>query len=146
MTVKIALACLIVWNFVVQAFIFKKAGEPVWKAAIPIYNVYLQFKIVSSEGVFWGYVLFSAMWSVINIYAGGASVINMILYAFILILTVIYCRELADTFGHGIPMTLALLFLYPVASAVLAFNGDRFGAKFYNEHKDEEFNLGGKNE
>ena len=33
--------------------IFKKAGEPGWKSIIPIYNVYIMFKIVNMKSWFW---------------------------------------------------------------------------------------------
>ena len=34
--------------------IFAKAGEPGWKALIPIYNTYIFYKIVGMKNYFWG--------------------------------------------------------------------------------------------
>jgi hypothetical protein len=39
--------------------IFEKAGEAGWKSIIPIYNVYIMYKIVGMKNWFW-YILIVA--------------------------------------------------------------------------------------
>lgn len=51
----IGLMTLVIAILVIVAMwkIFKKAGEPGWKAIIPIYNNYILFKIVWDTKFFW---------------------------------------------------------------------------------------------
>ena len=53
--------------------IFKKAGEPGWKSIIPIYNVYIMFKIVNMKSWFWWLLCLSIIGSIIAAVNNSAS-------------------------------------------------------------------------
>ena len=85
--------------------IFDKAGEKGWKAIIPIYNLYILFKITYGAGVYFLLLLIPiadiVFWIIMDV-------------------------KLAKAFGHGIEFTLGLIFLEPIFLLVLAFNDDKY--------------------
>lgn len=85
--------------------IFEKAGEPGWKAIIPLYNVYTEYKI------FWGngWLCLLTLIPIVNI------VVTIILYS-----------KISKAFGHGAGFTVGLLFLPYVFLTMLGFNGDEY--------------------
>ena len=85
--------------------IFDKAGEKGWKAIIPIYNLYILFKITYGTGVYFLLLLIP--------------IANIIFW-------IIMDVKLAKAFGHGIGFTLGLIFLEPIFLLVLAFNDDKY--------------------
>ena len=50
--------------------IFKKAGEPGWKSIIPIYNVYIMFKIVNMKSWFWWLIVINLCASIMFVVDG----------------------------------------------------------------------------
>ena len=85
--------------------IFDKAGEKGWKAIIPIYNLYILFKITYGAGVYFLLLLIPiadiVFWIIMDV-------------------------KLAKAFGHGIGFTLGLIFLEPIFLLALAFNDDKY--------------------
>ena len=75
--------------------IFDKAGEKGWKAIIPIYNLYILFKITYGAGVYFLLLLIPiadiVFWIIMDV-------------------------KLAKAFGYGIGFTLGLIFLEPIFS------------------------------
>lgn len=53
MVVNIASIAITVFTIVCMWKVFSKAGEGGWKILIPIYNVYIQFKIANAKKRFW---------------------------------------------------------------------------------------------
>lgn len=53
MVVNIASIAITVFTIVCMWKVFTKAGEGGWKILIPIYNVYIQFKIANAKKRFW---------------------------------------------------------------------------------------------
>lgn len=118
---------------VVHWKLFEKAGEEGWKALIPIYNLYILFKIT------WGADramvpmapilgtcaagIAAPFLSVVLLTVGlWISVAVLVLLAIAnLVVWVLTMLKLADAYAKGIPFALGLLFLYPIFSAVLAF-------------------------
>ena len=85
--------------FMVAAWnIFEKAGEAGWKAIIPIWNVYILYKIT------WGI---------------GLLFLLMLIPIVGTIIALITSYKLAKVFGHGIGYTLGLFF----SKVVLADSG-----------------------
>lgn len=85
--------------------IYAKAGEAGWKALIPIYNVYIQYKI------FWGNGLFFllSLIPIVNIVVG-----------------VITMHKMSKAFGHGVGFTLGLIFFPYIFMLILGFGGDEY--------------------
>lgn len=84
---------------------FEKAGEPGWKAIIPIYNIYVLLRIVGRPG--WWLVL-------------------MLIPFVNIVIAVIVANDLSTSFGKGLGFTVGLLLLTPVFAAILGFGDARF--------------------
>ena len=85
--------------------IFTKAGEAGWKCLIPIYNEYINVKIVDGNG--WKFLLL--LIPIVNI-------------VYSIMLTV----RLAKSFGKGGGFAVGLLFLAPIFYLILAFGSARY--------------------
>jgi hypothetical protein len=94
--------------------IFTKAGEAGWKAIIPIYNTIVMLKIVGRP-VWWILLLLVPL---VNI-----------------VVLIVVTNDLSKSFGHGMGMTLGLLFLSFIFYPVLGFGGSEYqgpaGAKVH---------------
>ena len=84
---------------------FSKAGVPGWGAIIPIYNLYLLFKISMGNG--WLFLLL--LIPIVNF------IIGIVVYA-----------KLAAAFGKGIGYTLGLIFLNPIFVMMLGFGSAEY--------------------
>lgn len=97
---------LLVWLALMIAVIagtwkvFTKAGEPGWACLVPIYNVYVMYRIGGNEW-WWLLVLFVP---IVNIYA---------MYVMV--------RDVAKAFGQGIGFALGLWFLGLIFWPLLGF-------------------------
>lgn len=131
--------------------IFKKAGEPGWKSIIPIYNVYIMFKIVNMKSWFWWLLCLSLICSIIatvnnsaNLYyitgyeiqtidfntIPVAVLITLLIEAIIFIWAgIVYCYRLSKVFGHGIGYTFGLIFLPNIFQLILAFGSSKYDKK-----------------
>ncbi len=85
--------------------IFSKAGVPGWGAIVPIYNMYLLFKITMGNG--WLFLLLLIPF--VNI------IIGIVVYA-----------KLAAAFNKGIGYTLGLIFLTPIFIMMLGFGSAEY--------------------
>ena len=85
--------------------IFTKAGEEGWKSLIPIYNIYILYKITWGNGL----IFLLLLVPFVNFIVG--------------ILTI---NKLSKCFGHGLGFTLGLLFLPIIFLPLLAFGDSRY--------------------
>lgn len=131
--------------------IFKKAGEPGWKSIIPIYNVYIMFKIVNMKSWFWWLLCLSIIGSIIAVvnnsasfyYMSGAEfqtvdiatiptvvLVTMIIESIITIwASIVYSYRTSKVFGHGIGYTIGLIFLPSIFWLILAFGSSKYDIK-----------------
>lgn len=124
--------------------IFTKAGEAGWKAIIPIYNMYIMFKIAWSRKWFWVYLALTAIivvlggimtWDII-VYAtgmaaipedtfllviGGLGVGMLVLSIPLMVVTIMLYWKMAKAFGQGVGFFFGLLFLSIIFYCILAF-------------------------
>ena len=129
--VTVAIVGLIFYLLIVIANwkIFTKAGEAGWKSLIPIYNIYILYKI---SGVSF------LTWFVLPILAGGflAGIIGGIannpeITSFItsiidiVVLVKIDCA-LADAFGKGTGFKVGLIFLPMIFTLILGFGSAEY--------------------
>ncbi|MBQ5331051.1 MAG: hypothetical protein J6F31_07360 [Oscillospiraceae bacterium] len=84
---------------------FSKAGEPGWAAIIPIYNVYVMFKLVYGSG--WRFLLL--LIPIVNLVVAIACV-----------------ARFPGRFGKGILFSIAYILFNPVMSLILGFTADRY--------------------
>ena len=85
--------------------IFTKAGEEGWKSLIPIYNIYILYKITWGNGL----IFLLLLVPFVNFIVG--------------ILTI---NKLSKCFGHRLGFTLGLLFLPIIFLPLLAFGDSRY--------------------
>ncbi len=85
--------------------IFEKAGEPGWKAIIPIYNLYIYFKISWGKG--WMFLL---------------TIIPVVGWIFPLIASWKLCKA----FGKGVGFFILMLLIPFVAYLILGFGSDEY--------------------
>ena len=85
--------------------IFTKAGEKGWKAIIPIYDLYIMFKITWGNG--WFFLL-------------------MIIPFVNIVIGIITLWKLAKVFGKGVGFFFGLLFLEPIFLLILAFGSAEY--------------------
>lgn len=85
--------------------IFTKCGEPGWKAIIPFYNLYTEYKLFWGKG--WIFIL--TLIPVVNI-----------------VVTIMMLHKMAKAFGHGAGYTLGLLFFPYIFFIILGFNKDEY--------------------
>lgn len=101
-TISVAFA---VFGIIVLGFIFRKAGEPFWKAIIPIYNIFIFYKISLGSG--WWILL-----SIVPIVGGLLNIYTM--------------YRLARNFGKSILFTVGLVFFNIIFLAILAFGSSEY--------------------
>ena len=131
--------------------IFKKAGEPGWKSIIPIYNVYIMFKIVNMKDWFWWLLCLSLIGSIIAAVNNSANfyymsgiefqtvdittiptvvLITMIVESIIAIWAgIVYSYRTSKVFGHGLGYTIGLIFLPNIFWLILAFGKSKYNIK-----------------
>lgn len=113
--------------------IFKKAGEPGWKAIIPFYDGHIKFKICWKPAFFWLMLALSVVGSVMTGFklslGGFESVIYIIGYALALIalyIDVLHSFKLSNAFGYGTGFAIGLVFLPTIFSLILAFGKSQY--------------------
>ena len=85
--------------------IFVKAGEAGWKAIIPFYNLYIEYKLFWGKG--WLFIL--TIIPIVNI-----------------VLAIMLYNKMSKSFGHGVGFTIGLLLLPEIFLPILAFNSDEY--------------------
>lgn len=88
-------------QFISMVRLFKVANVPIWKAFIPIYNIWTLAKIVKLPGL---------------------SIICFCIPFVDVIYNFIFMSKLSNAYNRGILMTIALIVFYPIAIVILAFS------------------------
>lgn len=128
--------------------LFKKAGEPGWKALIPIYNAYILFKISGAKSWFWAYLLAdvvviiesivaTANGSVVTDASGNVTEIKDMVFSIVISLMAIFqlvcyivlCAKLATAFKRGAGTAIGLFFLPNIFTLILAFGSAKYDKK-----------------
>ena len=119
------IVALILWVLQVIALwrIFTKAGQSGWKALIPVYNIYIMFKLSWSTMWFWisliAFFVASALLSFVTVTA--CVVIGGLLMLFYAVLMLIMLFKFVRSFNWGVGMFI-LTILFPIIMLfVLAF-------------------------
>ena len=112
--------------------IFEKAGEAGWKSIIPIYNVYILWKIAGLS--FWKFFLISfAFGFIIPILSGVAissgsgilgiliTILSIAFFIYVIVTACKLCKNLSNSFGYGTGFAIGLFFLMPIFLLILAF-------------------------
>ncbi|GJM57073.1 DUF5684 domain-containing protein [uncultured Dubosiella sp.] len=109
---------------------FDKAGEAGWKALIPLYNLYIAFKISWQGMYFW---IWLALTVVSGFMGASASDANGFMYyaAWIIgfVQLLILCNlafKLSASYGHGMWFALGLYFFPFLFTLILGFGSSQY--------------------
>lgn len=124
---------LLVLTIIAMWRIFTKAGEAGWKSLIPLYNVYILFKIAGRN--FWKYLGIAVLLGVVDGIIGSVtnsilaivlSVVMIILAVWIIIEVVKVNHGLSIKFGHGAGFTVGLIFLNTIFMLILGLGSSQY--------------------
>lgn len=102
--------------------IFTKAGIPGWKALIPIYNVYLSFKLADfSPWWFLVTIVLPAIQPIVknDIYTCISSII-------VAVIIIVWSVKLGTVFNKGTGFKVGLVFLPSIFQLILAFGSSKY--------------------
>lgn len=120
---------LLVW-YVLQVIaywrIFSKAGEPGWKSIIPIYNIYVQYRICWNTRIFWVSLVLGIAAFIFGIVGGVIGLIGNLCLLGVGAISIIGTYKLSLAFGHGIPFAVGLYFLNPIFMLILGFGSSEY--------------------
>lgn len=125
------IAGIIIWIASVAAMwmIFEKAGERGWKSLIPVYNLYIMYKICWNTNVFWVVLVLEILSNIWKKNDGGSflvSILAFIVGALLLIIQIFYCLKLSRAFGFGAAFAVGLYFLHTIFILILGFGNCRY--------------------
>ncbi|MFZ9856927.1 MAG: DUF5684 domain-containing protein [Roseiflexaceae bacterium] len=113
---------------------FQKAGQAGWASLIPIYDTFVQLRIIQRP-TWWGYLLvglsliqivFTLMQDgstdLADLYQTMSSIATIVAFIFSVRIT----HGLSRSFGHGVGFTLGLLFLPYIFYPILAFGSSTY--------------------
>ena len=110
--------------------IFTKAGEKGWKSIIPIYNIYISFKIVGMKVWFWPLLIISLVQSIISSVAGEQATVTLIagvIAAIIgLVAYILFCGKTAKAFGKGTGYAVGIFFFPNIFTLILGFGSAKY--------------------
>ncbi len=103
----LAIMCvvIIIFGLACEWIVFQKAGEPGWKAIVPLYNMYTMYKFCWGNG-----------WMFLLTFVPVANIVVTLMLAY----------KLAKSFGHGIGFCLLYIFFPIIALPILAFGNSRY--------------------
>lgn len=123
-------AIVIVWYvLVIIAYwkVFSKAGEAGWKSLIPIYNVYIEFKLAwKNPNMFWVYLVCMIASAVLGQVSGFVAILGSVAGIVDLVITVLLNLKMSKAFGHGTGFAVGLLFLTPIFLMILGFGSSQY--------------------
>ena len=147
-TIIVASIAVAILMIVAMWKLFTKAGEKGWKSLIPIYDIYILFKISGAKGWFWGLVVAEIIVFVDTIIAtnnggvvtdanGNVTEIKDISFAIVvaamaifeLICYIVLCAKLAKAFKRGAGTAIGLFFLPNIFTLILAFGSAKYDKK-----------------
>lgn len=143
--IAIAFAILMI---VAEWKMLTKAGEKGWKSLIPIYNVYMLYKISGAKAWFWSLfvaelvvLIYSAVVSanggIVTDASGNVTevkdipfiVVTVIAAIFEFVCYVVLCAKLAKAFKRGAGTAIGLFFLPNIFTLILAFGSAKYDKK-----------------
>lgn len=126
-----ALAVIALWK------IFTKAGEAGWKAIIPVYNLYILYKISWNTKMFFvniGLIVATLILYCMTIARTTAFfgppplllILTILSYLATYILMIMMYHHLSTAFGHGAGFTVGLVMINIVFIMILAFSPSEY--------------------
>ena len=126
---------LAVFSIVCMWKVFEKAGEPGWKSLIPIYNIYIFYKI-AWEAKYFLYLFLGIVvcYFLIIIGLGGNSgaasgiggFLMVVLWTAVIVMSIIAMVKLSKRFGKSGAFAIGLILLNTIFMAILAFDSSTY--------------------
>jgi hypothetical protein len=111
--------------------IFVKAGRPGWHAIVPVYNIFVAFRIADlpmwQAGAFVATLVARAVVQNTVAFSGGLMMISLPLLAASAGLWFVACLGVASKFGKGTGFAVGMAVLPFVFYPILAFGSARYG-------------------
>jgi len=112
---------------------FKKAWEAGWKAIIPIYHFYIEYKIVGMKSWFWyGILIAVLMWIIAAFVPEQQKLLTDIACAIVWIIYIVVTFKFARKFGWGVFTSILFVLFYPICILILGFGSSKYEGKEEN--------------
>ncbi|MGI6108715.1 MAG: DUF5684 domain-containing protein [Eubacteriaceae bacterium] len=115
---------------------FEKAGEAGWKSLIPVYNLYILYKICWNTKMFWAFMICLVVAVATTAFGTGSYTSNagyvLVLILLLvsglggLVLFVMQNVKLAESFGKGIGFGIGLVLLNSIFQIILGFDKSEY--------------------
>lgn len=115
---------------------FEKAGEAGWKSLIPVYNLYILYKICWNTKMFWAFMICLVVAVATTVFGTGSYTSNagyvLVLILLLvsglggLVLFVMQNVKLAESFGKGIGFGIGLVLLNSIFQIILGFDKSEY--------------------
>jgi hypothetical protein len=122
---------------------FVKAGQPGWKAIIPVYNTYTLYEVVWDTRFFWIYLATCLLYFVCTAFSGAyvvqgnqiivtgqgnffMDIIGFVASIGMLVFAVMSSVKTSLAYGKGVAFALGLLFLPNIFYLILGFGDARY--------------------
>jgi len=116
MVVVLVLYILAYW------MIFRKAGEAGWKALIPIYGTYTEYKLFWNDRMFVLWIIMALIAVAFRFMSGPGAMVSQLAYFGVSVMHILISVKMSYSFGHGVGYALGLIFLPPIFLLILAFD------------------------
>ena len=109
---------------------FTKAGEAGWKAIIPIYHTYIEYKIADMKNWFWyGLLIAVIFWIIAAFVPDQQQLLTDIACAIVWIIYIIVTFKFARKFGWGVFTSILFVLFYPICILILGFGNSKYQKK-----------------
>lgn len=101
---------------------FTKAGVAGWKSLIPLYNVYIAFKIAwKDQTAFWVWLAANVVYGPFRDHDGGDGVITIVAGILALVWWMRFCIRQAESYGKGAGTGITAFFLPNIMTLYYGF-------------------------
>lgn len=113
---------------------FTKAWEAGWKAIIPVYHYYIEYKIAGMKNWFW-YVICIAviMWIIAACMPDQQELLTNIASAIAWIIYMVVTFKFARKYGWGVFTSILFVIFYPICILILGFGNSKYEGKIVVE-------------
>lgn len=109
---------------------FTKAGEAGWKAIIPIYHTYIEYKLAGMKNWFWyGILIAFVLWLIAGFVPEQQQLFTNIACAIVWIIYIVVTFKFARKFGWGVFTSILFVLFYPICILILGFGDSKYEGK-----------------
>ena len=131
----IALAIIAYWR------IFVKAGEAGWKALIPFYGTYIEYKLFWNNRMFVLWLIMALIAASFRFVSGPGAMAAQLAYFGVSVMHILISVKMSCSFGHGVGYALGLIFLTHIFLIILAFDESVYISPGGKKETDREMSL-----